>query len=1111
MSKLKKKALLMGRSGSGKTSMRSIIFSNQVAQDTRRLGATIDVEATNIKFLGEISLNLWDCGGQESFMDSFLSSQRDSIFRDVHSLIYIFDVESSQFSTLDMHYFAECLSALRANSGAPKSTSSAGPMVHVLIHKMDLVPTTSRQEVFAKRSEEIRSKCREYDWQDVRIFATSIWDETLYKAWSHLVSTFIPNVNSIRSHLTRFAGLCQADEVVLFERTTFLVISRSTLNSDEPDSLSVAQRRPPTSEQWEAERFAKISQFVKTFRLSCSTALRSSFQTMEIKEASYSAVFEVLTANTYILVVSTNPDVQPAGLLLNIKLARPHFARLQETSWGLQCQGPAGQAGQVASRASGDSKRRGTTHFCESHSRAHMLDRGPQPQPVDPSAVYKPSPSQRIEAFYAVASGSAPNDGMQAETGPAGAGRTAALSSSDVQISIDPKRQATGGAETISNRSSSGMTDEIADGSDQPGQNRHADTSVTTLSSSTSLNTTNLQTALSPPPLSASGSTWSQLFSPQGYQGREMSPLPSPAVGGSSPHQESFGTRFFVDTRPYRSASVTSSNDQPESELLSSASKSRSISGSAAPPSGKKTLDFFSSSTTSAVMPPPSVLSASAGSVAVSPAVNHGTTRSWTENIEPFIVTSRPNSPSLSQLFLSQSTSSATELAKSPLSSSASMRGSASDSKPLSSNSARSRRSGSPDGSYEWQASAITHPPSRMPTLLHHSHTSTPGRRSAHAQSLAIAPDDVFTSKPTASRPMYSQSNVATGSAVTPGTMLNKRFLVTRLAGKGAFSRVVIADDQQSNGSSVAIKLVDRQSYSRNERMKISVQREVEVLRHIRHPSLVHLLTTFESPTDTCLVLEACHGGELFDFLKDHHVHTSEALARRIVGELSEAVRWMHSIGLVHRDIKLENVLLTCRPFESVPGLPMPPPDMLPDLQTPFVKLTDFGLSRFIDFDAPLLETRCGSEEYAAPELIMGKKYDGRQTDAWALGVVMYAILTGVLPFVEEKDTDEAANRGRRAYLMKIAKGDYRWPETTYEGDTSDENDVDDASRLATPEARQIVEALLVRNPGRRSTIEQIMALPWMSRGAGMPTPIEPDDCLVMRAPSDRLLREEHA
>ena len=84
----------MGKSGSGKTSMRSIIFANYLARGTMRLGPTMDVEHSHVRFLGNLVLNLWDCGGQDAFYENYFTSQRDHIFRSVQLLIYVFDIES---------------------------------------------------------------------------------------------------------------------------------------------------------------------------------------------------------------------------------------------------------------------------------------------------------------------------------------------------------------------------------------------------------------------------------------------------------------------------------------------------------------------------------------------------------------------------------------------------------------------------------------------------------------------------------------------------------------------------------------------------------------------------------------------------------------------------------------------------------------------------------------------------------------------------------------------------------------------------------------------------------------------------------------------------------
>lgn len=148
------------------------------------------------------------------------------------------------------------------------------------------------------------------------------------------------------------------------------------------------------------------------------------------------------------------------------------------------------------------------------------------------------------------------------------------------------------------------------------------------------------------------------------------------------------------------------------------------------------------------------------------------------------------------------------------------------------------------------------------------------------------------------------------------------------------------------------------------------------------------------------------------------------------------------------------DILLTSRPFPATSSA-----SVLASLPTPFVKLTDFGLSRFISPSDPTLTTRCGSEAYAAPELIMGKKYDGRQTDAWALGVVLYAIVTGVMPFVEAQEP-----KGRRKYLLKIAKGEYKWA----------------AGRLVTEDVQRLVGRLLVREPAKRARVQDIWDDEWM-------------------------------
>jgi len=297
MSGVKKKVLLMGKSGSGKTSMRSIIFANYIARDTMRLGVTIDVEHSHVRFLGNLVLNLWDCGGQEAFMENYFASQREHIFRNVEVLIYVFDIESKEHQK-DLRHYRSSLEAIIENSRDAK--------VFCLIHKMDLVPEEHREEAFRKKEKELQELSLPLR---ITCFATSIWDETLYKAWSAMVYSLIPNVRVLEQHLHNFGTMCEADEVVLFEKATFLVISHATIR-----------------EQKDTHRFEKISNIIKQFKLSCSKS-RSQFQAMEVRNSNFAAFIDEFTSNTYVMVVMGDSTITAATTLLNIGCARAHFQK----------------------------------------------------------------------------------------------------------------------------------------------------------------------------------------------------------------------------------------------------------------------------------------------------------------------------------------------------------------------------------------------------------------------------------------------------------------------------------------------------------------------------------------------------------------------------------------------------------------------------------------------------------------------------------------------------------------------------------------------------------------------------------------------------------------
>lgn len=262
----------MGKSGSGKSSMRNIIFSNYVAKDVRRLGATIDVEHSSHKFLGNLQLNLWDCGGyilrsppstthraskltsspptsQDAFTETYLTTQRPHIFTAVGLLIYVFDVESRSFDppSPDLTTYTATLAALAAHS----------PTAHVfcLIHKMDLVQADFREKVIADRTAVILGRSQGFEGR-VRCFGTSIWDQSLYGAWGGIVHALMPDLDVVEAYLRELMEQTCAEEVVLFERATFLTVL-SVVGE-------VGKKNPY------ADRQERLSNVIKTFKHSLS-------------------------------------------------------------------------------------------------------------------------------------------------------------------------------------------------------------------------------------------------------------------------------------------------------------------------------------------------------------------------------------------------------------------------------------------------------------------------------------------------------------------------------------------------------------------------------------------------------------------------------------------------------------------------------------------------------------------------------------------------------------------------------------------------------------------------------------------------------------------------
>lgn len=262
------------------------------------------------------------------------------------------------------------------------------------------------------------------------------------------------------------------------------------------------------------------------------------------------------------------------------------------------------------------------------------------------------------------------------------------------------------------------------------------------------------------------------------------------------------------------------------------------------------------------------------------------------------------------------------------------------------------------------------------------------------------------------------------------------RYEIGATVGVGGFAVVKKGKDKKT-GQPVAIKVVDKSRYATGDN---SLQREIQVLCKVQHPNCISLFAVYITPRKVYLVTELVTGGELLDRVTEKGNY-SEKDASDLIRQVLEGVAYLHSQGIVHRDLKLENMLMVDRTDKSA------------------IKIADFGLSKFF---APgtVLSTMCGSPQYVAPE-ILGIS-DGNQAyspavDMWSMGVILFILLSGYSPFDDENDA---------VLFEKIKKGEY---------------DADDPiwDNVSVP-AKDLVARLLVVDAKHRLTAQQALQHPWM-------------------------------
>uniref|UniRef100_A0A8C3A1H7 non-specific serine/threonine protein kinase n=1 Tax=Cyclopterus lumpus TaxID=8103 RepID=A0A8C3A1H7_CYCLU len=209
--------------------------------------------------------------------------------------------------------------------------------------------------------------------------------------------------------------------------------------------------------------------------------------------------------------------------------------------------------------------------------------------------------------------------------------------------------------------------------------------------------------------------------------------------------------------------------------------------------------------------------------------------------------------------------------------------------------------------------------------------------------------------------------------------------------------------------------------------------REVRIMKVLNHPNIVKLFEVIETEKTLYLVMEYASGGEVFDYLVAHG-RMKEKEARAKFRQIVSAVQYCHQRRIVHRDLKAENLLLDA------------------DMN---IKIADFGFSNEFTVGSKL-DTFCGSPPYAAPELFQGKKYDGPEVDVWSLGVILYTLVSGSLPF-DGQNLKELRER--------VLRGKYRIP------------------FYMSTDCENLLKKLLVLNPVKRGSLEQIMKDHWMNVG----------------------------
>lgn len=266
---------------------------------------------------------------------------------------------------------------------------------------------------------------------------------------------------------------------------------------------------------------------------------------------------------------------------------------------------------------------------------------------------------------------------------------------------------------------------------------------------------------------------------------------------------------------------------------------------------------------------------------------------------------------------------------------------------------------------------------------------------------------------------------------------LKRKYTFGAEVGRGGFSVVYEGTSTAASGHEgrrVAIKVIDKLKQS-EEQLKI-LQREIDIMRRLKHPNIVGLYDVFETKSTISLVMELVAGGELYEQIVEKGSFTEDDAAAVLYQVLS-ATAYLHENGIAHRDLKPENILLSNQASNTV-------------------KIADFGLSKDFTGDS-VMSTCCGSPSYVAPEILEQGEYSNA-CDIWSIGVILYVLLSGYLPFYGNTQEE---------LFDKILTASFSFNNKCW----------DDVSE----QAKDLVSRMLTLKPEDRPSAEECLKHPWFS------------------------------